>query len=461
MSERDFPTGETTLFGVGRNACSGAAALAGVSGRPDHRLRRPCGGADLPVVELVHGPARRNGGRATLWQDRAHGRARLHFKWPYGIETVRLVPTARVLKEEFGFRSLATTPASARNIRAIRPRAIRPIRRVPHADGGPQRHRRAVDPPVPHRRPIRYLFQVRDTPKTIRDITEAVMRRVVGNRLGSDVLTVGRVAVSTTAEEIQRILSAYETGVRLVTVELQDVTPGSREAGLQRGERVASGQRTDDQSGPGAGQPGIPKAGGEAARSIREAQGYAIERVNRARGEATRFQAILAEYQQAPEVTRPAPSGALGRFMAEMKGLYIVDSDQKAMVPWLALDLARGRGSQADCRREVAVKTALQVSIIVVVVAILLVLSGTFYTVEEGQQAVIVQFGRPVGETVTEAGLRQAPLRARGAPLREASAHLGWRPEPDPHQRAGVHLGGHHGALAHRRCQEVSGERGQ
>ena len=50
-------------------------------------------------------------------------------------------------------------------------------------------------------------------------------------------------------------------------------------------------------------------------------------------------------------------------------------------------------------------KRLLQVSILVVVVAIFLVLSGTFYTVEEGQQAVIVQFGRPVGETVTEAGL--------------------------------------------------------
>jgi len=51
------------------------------------------------------------------------------------------------------------------------------------------------------------------------------------------------------------------------------------------------------------------------------------------------------------------------------------------------------------------VKTALQVSIIIVIMAILLVLSGTFYTLEEGQQAVIVQFGRPVGEPVTEAGL--------------------------------------------------------
>ena len=115
----------------------------------------------------------------------------------------------------------------------------------------------------------------------------------------------------------------------------------------------------------------------------------------------------MAEYQQAPEVTRRRLHlEALGRFMTEMKGLYIVDSDQKAMVPWLVFGIgSEGIGSQADCRREVAVKTALQVSIIVIVVAILLVLSGTFYTLEEGQQAVIVQFGRPVGETVTEAGL--------------------------------------------------------
>jgi membrane protease subunit HflK len=74
--------------------------------------------------------------------------------------------------------------------------------------------------------PIRYLFQVRDTSKTIRDTTEAVMRRAVGNRLGSDVLTTGRVAVASEAKtEIQKILTAYESGVRLVTVELQDVTP--------------------------------------------------------------------------------------------------------------------------------------------------------------------------------------------------------------------------------------------
>jgi membrane protease subunit HflC len=50
-------------------------------------------------------------------------------------------------------------------------------------------------------------------------------------------------------------------------------------------------------------------------------------------------------------------------------------------------------------------KTVLKVSLGVLVLAAILVVSGTFYTIEEGQQAVILQFGRPVGDPVTEAGL--------------------------------------------------------
>jgi modulator of FtsH protease HflK len=261
----------------------------------------------------------------------------LHFKWPYGIDTVRLVPTARVLKEEFGFRSLTSAPGQRTQYtsnQAYKNESLMLTGDLNVIDVQWILQYRIEDP-------IRYLFQVRDTPQTIRDITEAVMRRVVGNRLGSDVLTVGRVAVSTTVkEEIQLILSAYETGVRLVTVELQDVTPPDpvKPAFNEVNEARQDKERTINQAEEQVNRE-IPKAGGEAARSIREAEGYAIERVNRARGEATRFQAILAEYQQAPEVARRRLHlEALGRFMAEMKGLYIVDSDQKAMVPWLGLD---------------------------------------------------------------------------------------------------------------------------
>jgi membrane protease subunit HflK len=271
----------------------------------------------------------------------------LHFKWPYGVETVRLVPTARVLKEEFGFRTLATPPGQRTQYtgnKAYKNESLMLTGDLNVIDVQWIIQYRIEDP-------IRYLFQVRDTPKTVRDIAEAVMRRVVGNRLGSDVLTVGRVAVSSEAkEEIQKVLTAYETGVRLVTVELQDVTPPDtvKPAFNEVNESRQDRERTINQAEEQARRE-IPKARGVAAQSISEAEGYAIERVNRANGEATRFQAILDEYQQAPEVTRRRLYlEAMGNFLSEMKGLYIVDSDQKALVPWLPVEsgakpLAAGR----------------------------------------------------------------------------------------------------------------------
>jgi membrane protease subunit HflK len=116
----------------------------------------------------------------------------LHFKLPLSIETVRLVPTARVLKEEFGFRTVSSVPGKKTQY-------------DPHGDYKGESLMLTGDLNVIDVQwiiqyriedPIRYLFQVRNTPKTIRDTSEAIMRRAVGNRLGSDVLTTGRVAVA-------------------------------------------------------------------------------------------------------------------------------------------------------------------------------------------------------------------------------------------------------------------------
>jgi radical SAM superfamily enzyme YgiQ (UPF0313 family) len=83
----------------------------------------------------------------------------------------------------------------------------------------------------------------------------------------------------------------------------------------------------------------IPKARGVATQRISEAEGYALERVNRAQGEATRFEAILGEYQGAPQVTRRRLYlEAMTGLLSDMKALYIVDRDQQAMVPWLPLE---------------------------------------------------------------------------------------------------------------------------
>ena len=261
----------------------------------------------------------------------------LHFKLPFGIETARMVPTARVLKEEFGFRTVASTPGKKTQYDprgSYKDESLMLTGDLNVIDVQWIIQYRIEDP-------IRFLFHVRETPKTIRDITEAVMRRAVGNRIGSDVLTTGRVAVASEAKiEIQKILSNYEAGVRLVTVELQDVTPPDtvkpafNEVNESRQDKERTINRAEEQANRE-----IPKARGVAAQSISEAEGYALERVNRAQGEATRFNSILKEYVEAPQVTRRRLYlEAMTGLLADMKGLYIVDQDQKAMVPWLSME---------------------------------------------------------------------------------------------------------------------------
>ncbi|MDZ7831473.1 MAG: FtsH protease activity modulator HflK [Desulfobacterales bacterium] len=261
----------------------------------------------------------------------------LHFKLPFGVEKVRLLPTARVLKEEFGFRTVASVPGEKTRYDpsgSYKDESLMLTGDLNVIDVQWIIQYRIEDP-------IRYLFQVRDTPKTIRDTTEAIMRRAVGNRLGSDVLTTGRVGVASEAkDEIQKVLTSYEAGVRLVTVELQDVTPPDavkpafNEVNESRQDKEQTINKAQEQANRE-----IPKARGVAVQQISEAEGYAIERVNRAKGEANRFEAILGQYEGAPQVTRRRLYlEAMTGLLAEMKALYIVDQDQQAMVPWVSME---------------------------------------------------------------------------------------------------------------------------
>ena len=263
----------------------------------------------------------------------------LHFMLPVGIESVRRVPTERVLKEEFGFAMAAAPVAGQQTQYVTDKKSFKEVSLMLTGDLNVIDVQWIVQYRIED--PVRYLFQVLDSRQTIRDVAEAVMRRVVGNRLGSDVLTVGRVAVSTEAKvEMQKILSAYDTGVRLVTVELQDVTPPDtvKPAFNEVNEARQDRERTINQAQEQANRE-IPKARGEATRTVTEAEGYAVERVNRANGEATRFTAILAQYQRAPEVTRRRLYlESMADILPQAKALYIVDSDQKSLLPLLRFD---------------------------------------------------------------------------------------------------------------------------
>lgn len=257
----------------------------------------------------------------------------LHFKIPLGVEKIRLAPTTRVLKEEFGFRTIVAGRRTQYQRGTFRAESLMLTGDLNVIDVQWIVQYRIEDP-------VSFFFNVREPVDTIRDVSESTMRRVVGDRSGSDVLTVGRVGIaSKAAEEMQRILSEYETGIRIVTVELQDVTPPDpvKPAFNEVNEARQDLERMVNQAQEQANKV-IPRAGGEAKQSIAEAEGYATERINRAEGEAARFLAILNEYRQVPEVTRQRLYiEAMREILGQVNGLYIVDNELKNLIPWLPL----------------------------------------------------------------------------------------------------------------------------
>jgi modulator of FtsH protease HflK len=260
----------------------------------------------------------------------------LHFKLPFGIDEVQFVATERVLKQEFGFRAEGTRPSgrTAYEAAAFEDESLMLTGDLNVID---------VEWVVQYRigDPIRFLYEMREPTRTLRDISESVMRRVVGNRLGSEVLTVARVDIQRESrDEIQQIMDRYNAGVHIITVELQDVVPPPavqpafnevNEARQERERMINEAQKRVNQE--------IPRAQGEALRTVAEAQGYATERVNRALGESVRFSAVLAEYQQAPQVTRSRLYlEALSEVLPGIGQVLVVQEGQVGPLPLLEMN---------------------------------------------------------------------------------------------------------------------------
>lgn len=256
----------------------------------------------------------------------------LHFKIPFGIDDAELVPTERVLKEEFGFRTAQQLATRA----GYETRGLDEESLTLTGDLNIIRVEWVVQYRIAD--PIRWLYRVREAEQTLRDVSEAVMRQIVGNRLGSEVLTVGRVEISQQArKEIQAIMDGYESGVAINTVELQDVLPTARvqpafnEVNIARQERermINEAEKRKNQA--------IPKVRGQANQLVAEAEGYSAERVNRARGEVARFGAILSEYRQAPEVTRQRMYlEMIGDVLPRAGQLLVVQRGQQDPLPLL------------------------------------------------------------------------------------------------------------------------------
>jgi membrane protease subunit HflK len=222
----------------------------------------------------------------------------LHMKMPI-LERLYKVAVERQHKEEFGFRTTSSGIKSQYTKSGTTNESLMLTGDLNLAD---------VEWIVQYRidDPYKFLFKVREPVNTMRDISEACMRQIVGDRTVNEVLTVGRAEIATSVhQEIQKLCTEYLLGIKIEQVVLQDVNPpdpvkdafNAVNQAQQEKETLINQARSEYNKI-------IPKARGQAEETVQKAEGYAAERVNNALGEATRFNALYREFIKAPDITK-------------------------------------------------------------------------------------------------------------------------------------------------------------
>lgn len=258
----------------------------------------------------------------------------LHFKMPLGIETVRKVNVRTVKTEEFGEGASAGVTRIGVNVGSASVMLTGDLNV-------------AVVPWVVQYRikdPYNYLFKVRDVQQLLRDLSESSMRLVVGDRSIDDVISKRDEIAVAAQESLQRELDQAETGIQVVTVEMkktdvpEPVQPSLNEVNqaTQEKEQMIYQAKEDYNKA-------IPAARGEADRTIRASEGYSLDRVNRAKGDASRFTALYAEYAKAKDITRRRLYlETVNDLYPKLQHKYIVDEEQKNLLPLLNLGKQNG-----------------------------------------------------------------------------------------------------------------------
>jgi membrane protease subunit HflK len=261
----------------------------------------------------------------------------LHFKLPLGIDVATIVPVKRQLKQEFGFATRGGNDPYQTSRDATRETQM--------VTG--DLNAALVEWVVQYRisDPVKFLFDVREPMGTLRDVSESVMREVVGDRTVDEVITIGRQEIETEAlTKMQALSTKYAMGISIDQVQLKNINPPEAvqasfnevNQAQQEKEKLINEARRDYNKV-------IPLAEGERDQRIREADGYRLKRINEAEGDVARFSALLAQYSKAPEVTlRRIYIETLQDVMPGIRSKIIVDERTRGILPFLNLDSQKG-----------------------------------------------------------------------------------------------------------------------
>jgi len=262
----------------------------------------------------------------------------LHFKVPY-LDKLYKVDVEKIRTESFGFRS--RTPALRKT--TSNRTDLDMVSLMLTADKNVINVAWIVQFRVND--PQAYLFKIKDVHQAVRDLSESVTRRIVGNMDFDYVLGNRDLLAAEVKQELQKELDNLQAGIGIGTVQFQDINPPDKvkpafnevnEADQDMKRLVNEAEEIYNQK--------IPRASGNAKQIIEEAHGYAVARVNDAKGESQRFLSILTEYKNAPVVTKKRMYlETMQTVLPTVESIYVMDEDQQTPLP--LLNLSRGSNS--------------------------------------------------------------------------------------------------------------------
>ncbi|MCF8092418.1 MAG: FtsH protease activity modulator HflK [Desulfotignum sp.] len=257
----------------------------------------------------------------------------LNFKLPSGIEKVTKVNVRTPETEEFGVSAVQTTGYGSASESSLMLTGDLNVAVVPWI----VQYRRAD--------PRAYLFNVKDVTSLLRNMSEATMRTVVGDRSINEVITKRAEIAMAARESLQKELDNARAGIAIVNIEMKKTNvPEPVQASFNQVNQAIQEKEQTIYKAREEYNKAVPLARGEAQRVIKDAEGYAIDRVNRAQGDAAKFLAVYEAYDLARDVTRKRMYlETMQEVLPKIGAKYIIDADQKNMLPLLNM----GEGASA------------------------------------------------------------------------------------------------------------------
>ena len=257
----------------------------------------------------------------------------LNYHFPYPIEQVNTPAITEVKRIEIGFRTLNNG-----QYRTVEKESLMLTGDANIVDAEMIVQYKIKDP-------VAYLFNIVEQELTVREAAEASLRTVVGRNKIDETLTTGKFQIQEgTKTQLQLILDKYESGIHIVAVQLQDVSPPKEVIGAFKD--VASAKEDKNRmvnQAEGYRNDVIPKARGEAEAMIRDAEGFKQARIKRSEGDAAKFTTILKEYRKAKSITQKRLYlETMERVLPGIEKIIIPDKDSGNMLNLLNLNPGKG-----------------------------------------------------------------------------------------------------------------------